>query len=282
MMKIFLNGTYCEASETDVGVFDRGFLFGDGVFTTLKVKESAPLYLDMHCERLQSSCDFFNIRFTNPGFSHIIDCLITDNQLTDARIKIIITRGSDFENRVFNYSKGVNTIAVLPYALEPHARQPVALCMAKEFRGNESLYRHKTISYLSNLYQKTSARGMGFDDAIILDWKGRICETSTANLFFIIGDEIITPPHDLPLLNGIMRQNLISQGSLGRYSIIEDYLTTKDLYQVTAAFITSCIVEIGPVSKIEQETLSMEEAEAVREEWLRTKSQVVNTVRSEE
>ncbi|MBW1678821.1 MAG: aminotransferase class IV [Deltaproteobacteria bacterium] len=270
-----MNGNYYQADEASLKVSDRGFLFGDGIFTTIKVESSVPLFLDKHINRLRSSCRFFGIEFYDPGFSDIIDRLLKKNQLKDARVKIIISRGIDFKNQIFNYGGGTPTIAVLISPLDQRPPQPVKLCISNELRGNESIYHYKTTSYLQNLYHKTIAREKGFDDNIILNWKEQVLETSTANLFFIIGNKIITPPRELPLLNGIMRQNLLSQGSIGNYILIEDHLTKKDLKKIGAAFITSAIVGICPVNKIEDQVFSVEKPEAVRQEWLQIRGSIL-------
>jgi len=267
-MQLFLNGDYFRANETSLKALDRGFLFGDGVFTTIKVEGSIPLFLTDHLNRLRSSCHFFGIEFYDPGFPDIIDRLLEKNRLANARVKIIISRGIDLRNRIVNYSGGTPTITVqaLPLALDPP--QPLKLCVAKEVRGNESIYHHKTTSYLQNLHHKTTARERGFDDAVILNWEGKVLETSTANLFFIFGESIITPPRELPLLDGIMRQQLLSQKMIGNYQVIEDYLTKNDFKKIDAAFVTSAIVEICPVIRIEDLQLSIKKAETIRKEWL--------------
>jgi 4-amino-4-deoxychorismate lyase len=268
-MKIFFNGNYYAENKSLVKVFDRGLLFGDGIFTTLRVENSVPLFLDHHIARLHSSCQFFGINFSDPGFSTVISHLLKKNHLNDARIKIIVSRGCDFKNRVYNYEGELSTMLVLAFPLLPQPLRPVSLCISPELRGNESIYHHKTISYLSNLTHKTFAQKNGFYDAIILNWKRQVLETSTANLFFIIKDKIITPPKELPLLNGIMRQNLLSLGAIKNYGFLEDSLTKKDLKKVEGAFITSAILKICPVKRIEDQQFSPEKPKVIQREWLR-------------
>lgn len=273
-MQLFLNGAYHPADEARLKALDRGFLFGDGVFTTIKVENSVPLFLNDHIARLRSSCRFFGIAFYDPGFPEIIDRLLDKNQLADARAKIIISRGIDLSNRIVNYRGGVPTIAVhvFPLALDPP--RPLKLCISKEVRGNESVYHHKTISYLQNLHHKTTAREHGCDDAVILNWQGKVLETSTANLFFVSGGQIITPPRELPLLNGIMRQQILTQKSIGTYQVVEDCLTKNDLDKVDAAFATSAILEICPIMGIEEMRFSVKKAEALRREWLQIRQSI--------
>jgi len=91
-MKIFFNGNYYAKDKSLVKVYDRGLVFGDGVFTTLKVENLVPLFLSQHIARLHSSCQFFGIKFSDPGFPAIITRLLKKNQLKDARVKIIVSR----------------------------------------------------------------------------------------------------------------------------------------------------------------------------------------------
>jgi 4-amino-4-deoxychorismate lyase len=180
-----------------------------------------------------------------------------------------VSRGCDFKNRIYNYEGELPTMLVLAFPLVPQPLRPVSLCISPELRGNESIYHHKTISYLPNLTHKTFAQKNGFYDAIILNWKRQVLETSTANLFFIIKDKIITPPKELPLLNGIMRQNLLSLVAIKNYGFLEDSLTQKDLKKVEGAFITSAILEICPVKRIEDQEFSPEKPKVIQKEWRR-------------
>jgi len=268
-MNFFLNGNFYEKDRPLLRVFDRGFLFGDGVFTTIKVESSVPLFLDHHIARLQSSCQFFGIKFSDPGFSAIINQLLKKNRIKDARCKIIVSRGCDFKNQTSNYEGELSTVVVLAFPLVAHPPKSVSLCISTELRGDESIYKHKTTSYLQNLTHKTIAQKKGFDDAIILNGKKEILETSTANLFFIIRDKIITPPEGLPLLNGIIRKNLLALGNIKHYRLLEDPLTCKELKKVEGAFITSALSEICPIKRIEDRTFPLEKPKSIQKEWLR-------------
>jgi len=268
-MRLYVNGSYCGAEDLALSALDRGMLFGDGVFTTLKVEDAVPLFLAMHLDRLHASCRFLKFDFNDPGFVAIISRLLEENCLRDARVKIIVTRGRDEGNHTVLCPAEMPTVMVLMFPLTQGLRRVVSLGIAEEVRGDEASYRHKTLSYLGNLIHHTRARERGFDDLLILDWRGRMCETSMANVFLIMDSEIVTPAGDLPLLNGIMRQNILSLQNLGGYRLREGHPTRDDLTQVEGAFVTSAIVEIAAVSRIEDRELPVEKAEEVRNQWLR-------------
>lgn len=268
-MRLYVNGNYCCAEDLSLSPLDRGVLFGDGVFTTLKVEDSVPLFLAMHLERLHASCRFLGFDFMDPGFLGIISRLLEENHLEDARVKIIVTRGRDEGHHTILCPAEMPTIMVLMLPLPQVLPPVVSLGIAEEARGNEVIYRHKTLSYLGNLIRRTRAREQGFDDLLVLDWRSRICETSVANIFLIIGAEIVTPAGDLPLLNGIMRQNILSLQNIGGYCLREGHPTRDDLTKVESAFVTSAIVEIAAVSRIEGRKLPVEKVEEVRNEWNR-------------
>jgi len=270
-MKLFLNGEYCSSSRANTSAFDRGFVFGDGIFTTIKVEHSHPLLLSRHLRRLQDSCAFLAITYPACDFGEIIETLLFKNKLDNARVKIIITRGVDRENRIFTYPADQPSVAVFATPLAP-ARTAVSLITLEGFRGNDPLYHHKTISYVQNLYYKTRCRHHGADDGIITDYQGRVCETTTANLFFVRDEAIITPPSRLPLLNGVMRQELLARGKVGTFSILEDIVTKDDLIAVEAAFITSAIEEICPVSRINDRFLPVAVPAMVQRLWFRQRN----------
>ncbi len=176
-----------------------GAALGDGVFTTLRVENPFPCFWIIILPALNRPAKFFGIIFSDPGFSEIITRLLKQNQLKDARVKIMVTRGCDPENRIYNYEGEPCTILALCFPLSPRLLKPMRLGLSPELRGNESIHRHKTISYLSNLTHKTIARKNGFDDAIILNSEKKNIGNNNANIFFIVKDKIITPPRELPL-----------------------------------------------------------------------------------
>lgn len=268
-MRVYVNGDYCRADDLALSALDRGLLFGDGVFTTLKVEKSMPLFLTMHLERLHNSCRFLGFGFEDPGIAAIITSLLEENRLRDARVKIIVTRGKGERNEPVLCAATMPTVIVLMSPSEPRVPPPVSLKIADEVRGDESIYRHKTLCYLGNLIRRTRALEQGFDDLLVLDWRQRVCETSGANIFLILDSEIVTPAVDLPLLNGIMRQNLLALRCIGGYRLREAYPTRDDLSRVKGAFVTSAIMEIAAVSRIEERELPTAKAEEVRREWLR-------------
>lgn len=213
---IYLDGEFLPKEEAKIPVMDRGFLFGDGVYTTIQVKEGMPLFLEIHLERLKENCRHLNIL---PPLvkSEWVQALIEKNQAFHGvwRLKILITGGMDPQMRLPERPYGHLIFTLEPFSIPPIIPlrltlfpYPAASCHAS----------FKSLAHLNRYYVMEYAKAHGYDDAVTTTESGVILEASFGNLLWINPDskQAWTPSRELPLHWGVtlsvLKGILVGQG----------------------------------------------------------------------
>jgi aminodeoxychorismate lyase len=204
---IFLNGRFVPEQRAVVSVFDRGFLYGDGVFETLRVSNGKPFRWAPHIERFQRGADFLRIRLPlTPGkLLAVAGKLIAKNKMPDALLRITLSRGVGRRG----YSpKGANS-PTLVMSLHPvPAAGPATwrlITSSLRLPVNDPLARFKTANKLTQILARAAADEAGMDDALLLNTGGRVVEGAAGNLFWVSKDIVFTPPVSAGILPGVTR-----------------------------------------------------------------------------
>lgn len=202
---VYLNGEFLPEGDAFVPVTDRGFLFGDGVFTTIKVRNGKPEFLDLHLQKLEHDCRLLGI--VPQGISaEVIQKLIVKNGAETGvwRLKIMLTGGSgpglDLSER-----SGQLLMTLKPYVVKS---SPCRLTIYP-YPYSNPFGTIKSLAYLDRLRIGDYAVKHGFDDALVCDQDGVVLETSIANIFWKVGNEVFYPDSSLPLYHGVTLQVLL-------------------------------------------------------------------------
>lgn len=231
---IIING---ELDSHNKIILDEGFIFGRAIFETILVKKDA-LFLKEHIERINSSAKTLGIN--NSLTEEYILTLIKKYTISNCALKIILSP----ENIVL-------TTRDIPYNTS-HYEKGFSLNVSNILKNEtSSLPFHKWTGYLENIFIREEAVKKGFNDSILINTKGFISETSTANIFFIKNNTIHTPNINSGILNGIIRNWIISN-----YKVIEGNFTLDDLITSDGVFITNSLVGIIKIKKINTSTIS--------------------------
>lgn len=251
--EVWLNGTFVPLSRAAVSPLDRGFMYGDGVFETLRAERGRVLDLERHLERLHTSLTALRI---DPGeeadWKATLSGLLTRNDLqgTTASVKIVVTRG------------------IAPELGLPASMKPTILMTAKRFEPpTEALYNagwklvvhpggfspplaeHKTLNYLYFLMARQTALDRGAHEAIILDPSGAIAETASGTLLVRSKGSWWTPdsPFQLPSVTLSRLGAILEQ----RGQRVERRRTTlTDLENAERVWVLSSLMLIMPASHI--------------------------------
>ncbi len=244
---VYLNGHFILEKLATIPLTDRGFLFGDGIFTTIRIHQGKCEFLSRHLHRLQQQAEFLN--FHLPSFS--LDWIEKFIQLNEAkegtwRLKVIITVKQEGVNRIAD-----QVLATLhPYL--GHSSAPSTLCLFP-FLIETPLAHVKSLSYLDHLYVKQYAQRQGFEDAITRNSEGFLLETSSSNLFWIDQGKCWVPDPELPYLKGIFLQALIEYLTLP----VQFVKMTMDQLSASASVYTSNVLtHVRPVLSIEHRTFN--------------------------
>ena len=250
-----LDGRLVPSDEERPGPFDRGFLYGDGLFETILVSSGRPVMLAEHIGRMASSADFLNIPAL-PDASVItaeIDDALRSAAETDAVLKLILSRKGDGRYDCIDH-KCLFVVQVLPHT--PPQREVyesgVGLLTSRARRSAESpIYRHKTLNYLENILARREAQSAGAHEALIVNTDDFIAECSMSNIFFIDGKKLLTPSLECNVLPGITRTCVLSLASSAGIPVSEQPLAFVDILQASEVFITNSLAGIVPVSEID-------------------------------
>ncbi|MEW6553991.1 MAG: aminotransferase class IV [Actinomycetota bacterium] len=257
-MKVFLNGSVIDETEAFIAANDRGVLFGDGVFETLRAYNGRPFRMDRHLDRLKAGCR--ELRITpvpsDDGLADAIDQLYRLNVVSgDAYVRITLTGGWFDGSRSLERSSDPNVhIVVKPFEGYPREWYESGIrIVVSSVRSNEGspLSRIKSTNYLDNLIAKQEARERGADDALMLNCGGYLAEGTSSNLFLVRRGKLATPGVECGLLPGVTREAVMELCE--EYGVACDtaFLSLEDLLGADEAFFTMSTGEIVPIAEVE-------------------------------
>ncbi|KUG19368.1 MAG: branched-chain-amino-acid transaminase [Methanomicrobiaceae archaeon] len=256
-MIIYLDGRYVPESDAGISIFDHGFLYGDGVFEGIRAYGGRVFRLDEHLERLYDSAKTIDLKvpLTKEEFTEVILETMRRNNLTDAYIRPIVTRGKgDLGLDPRKCPKPtVLVVAVEWGAMYGDLYEKGLKAVSVSVRRNpaEALPPNvKSLNYLNNILAKIEANYKGGDEAIVFDTNGYVSEGSGDNIFVVKNGAIFTPP-TLNNLRGITRMVVIELAASLGISVTEKNLGYFDLYTADEVFVTGTAAEVAPIREID-------------------------------
>lgn len=262
-MKVYLNGAIVEEDEALLPMQDRGVLFGDGVFETVRAYAGRPFRMDRHLARLREGCQV--LRLTGiPGDAELEEAvafLYRENVGSgDAYVRITVTGGLFDGTRNLTRSFPPNVFVVVkPFEGYPKEYYERGLrVMISAARRNESspLSRIKTLNYLDALFARQEAKERGYDDALFLNTAGYLAEGTTSNLFFSRRGRLCTPRVDCGILPGITREAVLELCAHMGIQTEEGFYMPDELLSSSEAFLTMSTGELVPVAEVDDRPLS--------------------------
>jgi branched-chain amino acid aminotransferase len=255
-MIVFLNGQFVPEAQATVSIFDRSFLYGDGLFETIRIFRGQPFRWTEHMKRLEHGAAFLNIKIPFPPAEllHHVTELITRNQLPEALLRITLSRGVGPRG----YSpKGANTptIAMSLHPAPDAHNQPKAwhvIIAASHLPANEPFAEFKTCNKLAQILARAQADAIGADEALLLNTKGEVVEGSSSNLFWIQQDTVCTPRLRSGILAGVTRLVVLEICRQLNLPAKEATITPAELRHVQGAFLSLSswgIVEIDQLDR---------------------------------
>ncbi len=245
---MWVNGEFIDASVPIALATDHGFQLGDGIFDTLAIRDSRPVFLDRHLQRLRRGLQQLEIidAPSDIELREAIETLIEVDNLTTARLRITVTPGPGPSPR----TRGPAPLTVITTGTLHDTPSSVSLCSVDWTRNERSpLCGIKSTSWGENAAILRFAHSRGFDNALLRDSVGRLSECATSNLFAVIEDRVLTPPLDTGCLPGVTREVLLDHDAA-----IEEVLLPEDLIAASEVFITSSTTGVVPVHRIDERT----------------------------
>jgi branched-chain amino acid aminotransferase len=255
---IWYDGRLVPWREANLHVLTHGLHYASCVFEGERVYNGKVFHLDDHNARLINSAKIlgFEIPASMDDLAKATAELIAANKIIDGYVRPIAWRGSEQMGVSAEQSKIHLVIATWewPSYFSPEARAK-GIRMVQSKWARPAPHTAPVHSKASGLYMictiaKHEANAAGYDDALMLDWRGQLAEGTGANLFLVINGELHTPTPDC-FLNGITRQTVIGLAKKRGIKVIERAIMPEELAQAEEVFLTGSAAEITPVGEIE-------------------------------
>ena len=254
---IWLDGQFVPWREATVHVLTHGLHYASAVFEGERMYGGEIYELTAHTERLFKSAEILDmeIPFTVAQIDQACKDACARNSLTDAYIRPIAWRGSEMIGVSAQNTKIHVAIAVWdwPSYFSPAEKaKGIRMCWAKYKRPSpetEPVHAKAAGLYMICTISKHAAEKDGYTDAMMLDYRGYVAESTGSNVFFVADGVIHTPLPDC-FLNGITRQSLIRLARAKGFEVIERHILPEELSGFTECFVTGSAAEVTPVSQI--------------------------------
>ena len=265
---VWVGGRVVVAGGPHLSAFDRGFQLGDGIFETLRARGGHPTELAEHVARLHRSAAGLAIplpadveAILATGIADLLRAEDLDGPTGDASIRITVSRGTFFGRGLLPPAEHPPaTIVIQAWPVPPvpagHLENGLHLVPSSVRRDPENpLSALKTTSRADYVYARIEAREAGADDALFLTTDGYLSEATSANLFVVRGDALVTPSLSCAILPGTTRSWILRWAADAGLRPDEGWLTTRDLHEADEAFISSSVAGILPVTRFAGEPI---------------------------
>lgn len=255
-MKSWLNGNLIDEEKATVSIFDRSYLYGEGVFETLRCYQGRPAFLDRHYRRLTNNCQRLEIPLTlsEHQFNTAVHDLLKANAMQEAVIRITVsTVGATFgvgrpKNPKTNITLFCRKIELDPKLFENGV---TILPLTNLINDSKEIAGIKSTSYLTKMIARALTAKAQAYEAILKNFKGNWVEGSRTNLFIVLDQTLITPPLEEGILNGITREVVLEIAKEKKIPYRETAITDVMLKNADAIFLTGSTSEVMPVREVQ-------------------------------
>ncbi len=256
---VYVNGRISRAEDAVIPVYDHGFLYGEGVYETLRTYNRVPFLYDRHARRLRASAGYLalSVPFSDDELSSwIADTMAAAGAFQEAYIRVLLTRGVG----ELSYDLQSTPVPSLVIIVKPLEEVPsrvltdgIKVALVPILRNHPGSVNPviKSNNLLNNALAMQEANRRGADEGLMCNYRGELSECSQANFFIVRGGAALTPANDAVLLKGLTRDFLFEVGQEAGVEVRYETLVPADLETADEAFITSTTRELSPVTQID-------------------------------
>jgi branched-chain amino acid aminotransferase len=255
------NGRIVPAEEAVVSVFDAGFLYGDGLYETMRAYHGRPFALDRHLARLAHAGERIDLPL--PGtlvLRAAVGELLEATALSSAIVRITVTRGTLTRRLDLSSSVGPSVL-VTANAYDPaqdlERRNGIRVILSRFVRLSASpLAGVKSTNYQVSLFARNEAREAGAAEVLLPNESGHIVEAAAANVFLVEGRSLVTPPVGAGILGGITREVVLEAAAAASLTVTEATLSRERLAAADEVFLSGTTIQVAPVVRIQDEPVA--------------------------
>ena len=253
-----LNGEIILKEKAAISPNDRGFLYGDGIYETIRIHHGKPFLWEWHMNRLIAGAETIKLKMhlTPLEILEKTKELIYLNGSKNCIARLTVTRGSSERGYDFTGDE-ISTSLICLYEMPATGKKSVSLSITNtRVAASDILTKIKSNNKLSSIMAKRFAKERNTDDGLMINSEGNITETSSANIFCIKDGVVRTPPINDGVLPGVTRRLTLGLASSLGLVVKEESITPMNLKQANAIFVTSAATGIRNVEQIEETKFS--------------------------
>lgn len=256
--KVFLNNKLVDIDKARISVTDSGFLYGAGLFETMRSYKGTVFSLKDHLDRLFFSSRSLSINnpYDRKYLTDTIYKVLQANKLTDARLRLTLTNGPmSLPDEQRAPTLLITATKLQPYPAEYYKKGVlVVLCPFRQNAG-EPTCGHKTTSYFSRMIALNRAHQKRAAEALWFTTNNRLAEGCISNVFLVKDSVLYTPPIETPVLAGVARKTVCQIALTNSIKLVEKDLYIDDVLAADEIFLTNVIMQIMPVTAVEKHTV---------------------------
>jgi branched-chain amino acid aminotransferase len=255
---VVLDGQYCPPADPSVSVFDRGFLYGDSVFETLRTYNGKPFELEEHLLRLERSAElvFIPLPISRAELEREVLDAIASAGNRESYVRLMVTRGQGPLGLDPGLADRPRRVIIVQPLVPPPAEQYLRGIAAISYRTERvadatSAQGAKIGNYLISVLAMREARNAGAAEALIVDGQGRLLEGASSNIFLVARGKLVTPPLEAGVLAGITRAHLLRLAEELGIAVELSAVRLEETATADELFISSSIRELLPVIQLD-------------------------------
>lgn len=252
---VYFNGTLKQEHEAKISILDRSYLYGEGLFETMRSYHGFIPYLHEHLNRFYNGLHLLNINadLSRAKLEFALYQILHHNRFKEAYLKLIFSRENlEFASmEVGDESNLVVVAKAIPKISAKFYSHGCSAQIIEDFKiSPDVLCQVKSCNYLRYLLAQRNARQEGADEALMVNCFNRLVEGATSNLFIVKQGKVLTPPLEEGILPGVTRQVLLESMKKNNWDCEEMPLDQDDLKNADEAFLTSSIKEVMPLTHV--------------------------------
>lgn len=258
-----VNGRITSERDAFISVFDHGFLYGEGIYETMRTYHRRPFLLDRHIRRLRQSARMIDLPL--PFTDDQLAAQIRDTQETaridgEAYIRVLVTRGVGELTYDPKATPHPSIVIIVKPQVDPAPEvyeRGVSVVIVDIVRNHPASVNPmiKSNNLMNSALAAQEAIKRNAFEGIMRNYRGELTECTTANLFIVKNDQVMTPPLDAGLLPGITREFLFDIGKDIGVNVREEVLRDGDLFGADEAFLTSTTRELVPIVTVNDRSI---------------------------
>jgi branched-chain amino acid aminotransferase len=256
---VYLNGALVPRSKARISVFDHAFLYGYGLYETMRAYHGKIFLLERHIKRMLDAAAIVSLADKLAGIDVAKACKETldANHLQDARIRLTVSNG---ESDIAPWAGGVMSKPTIVVTARPYTpfsekkyNEGFKVGIASVVRCRKSVVNTlKSVSHLGSVMARMETAVYGMDEALLLNDDGYIAEGGGCNVFFVKEEALLTPSLDSGILPGVTRDVVIEMAAGMGIEISEVDIRPEALDKFDEAFVTNAMIEVMPVTAVRE------------------------------